>query len=118
MEGDSLDKPPPALVFQFQSTPSAWRATAEKDGVRVAVEISIHALRMEGDGRLFVLVVIPVISIHALRMEGDEMLKFGILRVVFQSTPSAWRATFLSAHPEKPLVNISIHALRMEGDAG
>ena len=60
------------VIFPFQSTPSAWRET-EIRCYKIAVrEISIHSLRMEGDGR-------PggrnsgrkPISIHSLRMEGD-----------------------------------------------
>ena len=62
--------------------------------VCVDVEISIHALREEGDG-LFLIgcVVALVISIHALREEGDccpARIALG--------------------------VQISIHALREEGD--
>ena len=57
-------------------------------------EISIHALRMEGDFGLIVSVFAVRISIHALRMEGDRreaLARFEELK--FQSTPSAWRAT-------------------------
>ena len=83
------------VIFPFQSTPSAWRET-EIRCYKIAVrEISIHSLRMEGDGR-------PggrnsgrkPISIHSLRMEGDQ--QNGIYqggRMLFQSTPSAWRET-------------------------
>ena len=78
--------------------------------------ISIHALRVEGDGVICKLSVGFLISIHALRVEGDledvaRGLGFTIsihaLRVegdcvalvapgltgVFLSTPSVWRAT-------------------------
>ena len=61
----------------------------------IRIEISIHTLRMEGD-------LCPVlcrtrglwISIHTLRMEGD-MKNCASLHgsSVFQSTPSAWRVT-------------------------
>ena len=60
-------------------------------------EISIHALREEGD-------ILPlhqrdvgaVISIHALREEGDEVNGVDLLaKVRFLSTPSARRATML-----------------------
>ena len=56
------------------------------------------------------------ISIHALRMEGDNLwMPARSLTDLFQSTPSAWRAT--SSKPASRLLNaISIHALRMEGD--
>ena len=102
-------------------------------------QISIHALREEGDRlqriqrhRRF------SISIHALREEGDFFLLFahklfndfyprpprgGRLRTMtlglrlqkFLSTPSARRATEALRH-QSHLVKISIHALREEGD--
>ena len=60
------------------------------------MEISIHALREEGDTAHIFGQVVRVISIHALREEGD----------------SEGRAFFY------PLNIISIHALREEGDTG
>ena len=102
----------------FQSTPSARRATAgtaahgprshnfnprpprggrrllELDG-RDGLGISIHALREEGDA-------------------ADEAPEYN--EDIFQSTPSARRATVYARHPES-YPRISIHALREEGDA-
>ena len=56
------------------------------------------------------------ISIHSLRVEGDGIRPAGVVSViVFQSTPSVWRETdcqtcgVVNAH-------ISIHSLRVEGD--
>ena len=80
-------------------------------------EISIHALREEGDVMGKSHKEIAKISIHALREEGDRQngdeLNFSGL---FLSTPSARRATM-----QLPLrvfdYKISIHALREEGDA-
>ena len=60
----------------------------------VALAISIHALREEGDTSMVSGYVEPLISIHALREEGD--------------------AQHLHIHP--PRSRISIHALREEGD--
>ena len=40
--------------------------------MEVTIEISIHALREEGDNMLDYLACIQIISIHALREEGDE----------------------------------------------
>ncbi len=37
---------------EFQSTPSAWRETYHKTEKRLVVDISIHSLRMEGDGNI------------------------------------------------------------------
>ena len=56
----------------FQSTPSVWRATQPRGLRGGPSEISIHALRVEGDDRGFpVAQVGRRISIHALRVEGD-----------------------------------------------
>ena len=56
--------------------------------------ISIHALREEGDRRVYHLQQLEAISIHALREEGDA------------TDATAFGST----------VTISIHALREEGD--
>ena len=58
-----------------------------------AADISIHALREEGDFRLCAAFSSPPISIHALREEGDKALA-----------------------DELATRGISIHALREEGD--
>ena len=80
-------------------------------------QISIHALREEGDLRSSAWVHSPwTISIHALREEGDmdkELLT--VQDVEFQSTPSVRRATARAHFGSDPL-SISIHALREEGD--
>ncbi len=124
---------------EFQSTPSARRATKQGRINADLMRISIHALREEGDlftitgafrhfhfnprpprgGRLH---AVPcagcfvVISIHALREEGDVLLLIWIDGIwLFQSTPSARRAT-TNRGPSKDIYFISIHALREEGD--
>ena len=106
------------------------------------VQISIHALRVEGDvdggpnqrhnnyfyprppggGRHKYLrrSVCPAgISIHALRVEGDPQTVCDppMCRRRFLSTPSGWRATAEYAR-RKRAESISIHALRVEGDQG
>ena len=79
---------------QFQSTPSARRATVVVQIAIVHDRISIHALREEGDLAGQVDAVGLLISIHALREEGDPGDKITRLeRMIFQSTPSARRAT-------------------------
>ena len=81
--------------LQFQSTPSARRATEPN-----AERPNQHA-----------------ISIHALREEGDWLpVRSSALRWKFQSTPSARRATHEGLQCLH-LHGISIHALREEGDA-
>ena len=78
----------------FLSTPSARRAT-HAGVLRVLLQqISIHALREEGDG------VLVDVLVH---------------RLVFLSTPSARRATGVSVGYRIDTI-ISIHALREEGD--
>ena len=79
---------------KFLSTPSARRATGTDGRIGMYVEISIHALREEGDRA-----GIPP------SMRVSEFL----------STPSARRAT---KPMNFPLLSkaISIHALREEGD--
>ena len=64
-----LYPPPPE---EFQSTPSAWRETTQSQQQKLNREISIHSLRMEGDG----------VDTFPLP-DGAK----------FQSTPSAWRET-------------------------
>ena len=83
----------PAAAFRFLSTPSARRAT--KDGNKKGFEwqISIHALREEGDVCDGLDNRAAEISIHALREEGDHG---------GGDTMTQW--------------SISIHALREEGD--
>ena len=79
---------------RFLSTPSARRATGRPAGRLPHPQISIHALREEGDP------TVPPLAID----DGQ-----------FLSTPSARRAT-PSGAGRKPSKNISIHALREEGD--
>ena len=68
-----MDTVPSATSVRFLSTPSARRATAHALGLALFKEISIHALREEGD-RLFKTGerLLHKISIHALREEGDR----------------------------------------------
>ena len=78
----------------FLSTPSARRATNLDSLRRVDKQISIHALREEGDEPARQFFGLVEISIHALREEGD-VESHGI---------------------HSKIHNISIHALREEGD--
>ena len=85
------------LFTLFQSTPSVWRATSSDFGIIIKhKEISIHALRVEGDDALDLNVRRAAdISIHALRVEGDNPPSIPVsLAILFQSTPSVWRATY------------------------
>ena len=84
----------PSCALAFLSTPSARRATTSCPPDWYAADISIHALREEGD--------------IASRCTSE-------LRVTFLSTPSARRATLYERGGTMPGI-ISIHALREEGD--
>ena len=52
MEGDANHRIQDLEDAQFQSTPSAWRATKAIRDAKNTAGISIHALRMEGDAAL------------------------------------------------------------------
>ena len=109
----------------FQSTPSVGRATKSSPRSDREPQISIHALRGEGDcvpflsdsllrhfnprppwgGRLKSIISRlreSVISIHALRGEGDAISEpFLKYFSTFQSTPSVGRATLMAQKPIK-----------------
>ena len=83
------------FALLFLSTPSARRATSVWFPSGLALRISIHALREEGDGQN------PAILVKEIK---------------FLSTPSARRATVKQTTGEGT-ITISIHALREEGDS-
>ena len=125
---------------KFLSTPSARRATLiaaqEANDEQISIHalreegdlrpvghrhrqhgISIHALREEGDACRRHHAYSQAISIHALREEGDlSVLDTSVTATVFLSTPSARRATLPEAGTQPEPQPISIHALREEGD--
>ena len=82
-------------VSVFLSTPSARRATRPSKTQGLRSEISIHALREEGD------------------LDGEGNLTDS---GKFLSTPSARRAT-VWLRKTQGMGDISIHALREEGDS-
>ena len=67
-------------VNEFLSTPSARRATEREAWLEKTMEISIHALREEGDQGSRPDRQAHAISIHALREEGDEQEVISMLR--------------------------------------
>ena len=78
----------------FLSTPSARRATQQPERMGDRHQISIHALREEGDQKGHTERRRQAISIHALREEGDVCAIYDISELIsFLSTPSARRAT-------------------------
>ena len=80
--------------WEFLSTPSARRATRVRHQFSGLLQISIHALREEGDSLNKISGRWDNISIHALREEGDSAT-ISCCRgfITFLSTPSARRAT-------------------------
>ena len=66
---------------------------------------------------MFLRCVLENISIHALREEGDCTFDAATgYNVLFLSTPSARRATCICIYHRHSHSAISIHALREEGD--
>ena len=115
-ESDDTERQRITGLKRFQSTPSARRATIQKDRKTEDRQISIHALREESD-----------LEIYSIK---DELADFnprpprGERRTMhdeqsagdrFQSTPSARRATAGAAIQHRA-GKISIHALREESD--
>ena len=114
--GRRADAPFQKKSTAFLSTPSARRATARQFLINLFGEISIHALREEGDRQHINNVLLAIISIHALREEGDATVPHKETKTTeFLSTPSARRATSRPS-PVRLSRMISIHALREEGD--
>ena len=102
---------------QFLSTPSVRRATIANKLNEIVPDISIHALREEGDRKTWNVRDQTKISIHALREEGDTARKTKTINLSqFLSTPSVRRATLTAVFASKFFYFISIHALREEGD--
>ena len=103
-------------AVKFLSTPSARRATS-KSGISAAnVQISIHALREEGDRWLYRMFHRYLISIHALREEGDMAVRAGCCcsTYFYPRPPRGGRLQRARQRPARFF--ISIHALREEGD--
>ena len=102
----------------FLSTPSARRATADAKEVRAILNISIHALREEGDREgQRTQNTVGLISIHALREEGDAGWRYGCspADISIHALREEGDICRFGASSERP---ISIHALREEGDHG
>ena len=123
----------------FLSTPSARRATSFSMRLRLPTrnfyprpprggrhdlragqgprsEISIHALREEGDGSQPDALTVQTISIHALREEGDNFFAASSCRRsnFYPRPPRGGRPVSVVFSDRTPV--ISIHALREEGD--
>ena len=126
-------------TIEFLSTPSARRATDRRVVDNSVHDISIHALREEGDlathkcrqsvqyfyprpprgGRPasvgFAVAVSRFLSTPSARRATKTTADHG-RKHKFLSTPSARRATGFNQVPRLDITRISIHALREEGD--
>ena len=82
----------------------------------IVIFISIHSLRMEGDG-LFSVRTISERYFNPLPPYGGRRCRIArtCSQAAFQSTPSVWRET-CDGPPVRKNSHISIHSLRMEGD--
>ena len=114
----------PALRFHsppsvsFLSTPSARRATRMRMLSKLALSISIHALREEGDSQ-WASTLSKTGDFYPRPPRGGRRSSYRSYGTALQflSTPSARRATRAEAAPRSGW-HISIHALREEGDGG
>ena len=102
----------------FYPRPPRGGRPGQHSGVECNHDISIHALREEGDLLTFFKKTLDkIISIHALREEGDvtQAIRGQRPTYFYPRPPRGGRQknkdSFISVKP------ISIHALREEGDA-
>ena len=86
-----------ALISLFLSTPSARRATCSRSSSRIScLFLSTPSARRATDQAIGAAKFLQI-SIHALREEGDSIhFKVSVSRSLFLSTPSARRATSVS----------------------
>ena len=127
---------------QFLSTPSARRATGRRSAATghppdfyprppqggrrfsglcldLRIDISIHALRKEGDRQRRTAYESESISIHALRKEGDaERVVVPDRLKGFLSTPSARRATRAASRPQRTISFLSTPSARRATSCG
>ena len=117
MEGDPRSTHRLPNANKFLSTPSGWRATPPPQTLSRPCQISIHALRVEGDS--YDCKYGSARADFYPRPPGggrpSVQLYLASLRR-FLSTPSGWRATNV-AIDDRHCARISIHALRVEGDS-
>ena len=105
------------ITVKFLSTPSARRATFAFQLAPIGGNISIHALREEGDAVSSDDGVVAVgISIHALREEGDPQRAAisDCWKHFYPRPPRGGRLLLRKITGNTD--SISIHALREEGD--
>ena len=104
--------------LSFQSTPSVGRATPDLSAIALpSSDISIHALRGEGDNRPDRQHTNAQVYFNPRPPWGGRPKENSLTKAAqtFQSTPSVGRATALTGSIQTRKY-ISIHALRGEGD--
>ena len=80
-------------------------------------KISIHTLRVEGDGTSIIPLRQVRISIHTLRVEGDLVKVKGLtVKVGISIHTLRVEGDSIHIHDKTPTSTISIHTLRVEGD--
>ena len=115
--GRPLTKRAGFYIIQFLSTPSARRATCMPWQIWRCSDISIHALREEGDDAAAGLQCSSA-HFYPRPPRGGRQARAvaSLIRKEFLSTPSARRATLTRCRCRSATC-ISIHALREEGDS-
>ena len=117
MEGDS---PPPqngGSRENFYPRPPGGGRPNIADTIVGQQQISIHALRVEGDLPTEIVEQFMFISIHALRVEGDNAQMHNTSSGGYISIHALRvEGDVERAHDVKERLCISIHALRVEGD--
>ena len=103
-------------LCRFQSTPSVGRATEQHRQKYRRRNISIHALRGEGDRHVCPLYLQQHISIHALRGEGDNTWPCRKRHYHDFNPRPPWGGRLRGGLLIFTSKTISIHALRGEGD--
>ena len=85
---------------RFLSTPSGWRATGLPAGLKSRCQISIHALRVEGDGMVYKGLYAYRLNFYPRPPGGGRPMSPSTTGIVpgFLSTPSGWRATKAQCH--------------------
>ena len=80
---------------KFLSTPSGWRATTEQLYTAMENDISIHALRVEGDVEYNIVNVTEQMHFYPRPPGGGRLILADESKrlTIFLSTPSGWRAT-------------------------
>ena len=115
--GRPLPRMYPTDSILFLPTPSARRATYNRDPYDLSADISTHALREEGDPPVRLSGILWRISTHALREEGDLsaiVRQYPTIPYFYPRPPRGGRLLF---RPLKSINKaISTHALREEGD--